>query len=109
MFKVKKKKKKEISIIMDLTLPEEKLRHKEVTQLASEPAHLTVSYRDPQGQGDRANTGPQGSQPPYMFGKWFTSQALQFRQLGLPCASYLDPPCLSVISWKMEIIVEEHL
>lgn len=49
---------------MDLTLPEEKLRHKEVTQLASEPAHLTVSYRDPQGQGDRANTGPQGSQPP---------------------------------------------
>lgn len=59
-----KKKKKEISIIMDLTLPEEKLRHKEVTQLASEPAHLIVSYRDPQGQGDRANTGPQGSQPP---------------------------------------------
>lgn len=37
-----KLKEKEISIIMDLTLQEKKLRHREVTQLASEPAHLPL-------------------------------------------------------------------
>ena len=69
---------------MKAALQEGTLRHRDVTQLASEPAHLPVTDQRPRGQGSRAHAGLRGSQPPWGVRRWFTSQAPQFRQPGPP-------------------------
>ena len=100
---------------MKATFQERTLRHRDVTQLASEPAHLPVTDQRPRGQGSRATLGfgapsPLGGLEGGSHHRRRSSGSLVLHLLAvLPWVSSLVPLCLSFLIWKMRIIVEEHL
>lgn len=86
-FSVCPKLRKQSIYIMKPTFQEEKLRQREVIQLASEPASFTVIYPGSTGTRSQSQPWASGLPTPRMFRKWFTSPALQFRQPGPPFTS----------------------